>query len=104
MRDNCHVTTDDMSLGPEVTRDMTRGARKGPLSHGHGPSHRRLLDLHEAGNYLGVSYWTVRDLTQAGVIPIVRMPNARRKGESVRRVLIDVQDLDVLIASWKERA
>ena len=32
---------------------------------------RRLLSLHEAGKYLGVSYWTVRDYVQAGILPRV---------------------------------
>ena len=45
----------------------------------------RLLDLHEEGGVLlEVSYWTVRDLVlQAGKLPSVKLPNARRKGESV---------------------
>lgn len=55
----------------------------------------RLVDLHEAGAYLSLSYWTVRDLVFAGKLPTVRVPG-------VRRILIDRHDLDRLIEAWKE--
>jgi hypothetical protein len=66
-------------------------------------SDRRLLDLHEAGAYCSVSYWTIRSLVDAGEIPTVKLPNPRRKGETVRRLLVDRQDLDALIETWKDR-
>jgi hypothetical protein len=59
----------------------------------------RLLDLHAAAHYLGVSAWTVRDLEAAGTVPRVRipLPNA---GE-LRKLLFDRADLDRLIDNWK---
>ena len=64
----------------------------------------RLVDLRGAGIYLGgLSAWTVRALISNGVIPIVRPPALRRRHETMRRVLIDVRDLDALIAKWKEQ-
>lgn len=60
----------------------------------------RLLDLHAAAIYLGVSEWTVRDLEAAGTVPRVRvpLPNA---GE-LRKLLFDRADLDRLIDGWKD--
>lgn len=87
--------------------------------------HPRLLDLHAAGDYLGVSYWQVRDYVQNGTIPAVKLPASRvdtaprRNGKptrrvllgasdprlgSLRRILVDVRDLDALIERTKERA
>jgi hypothetical protein len=63
----------------------------------------RLTDMHGAGAYLGgLSYWTVRDLIGAGEIPTVSPPAPTgRKGQRLRRVLIDRRDLDALIEKWK---
>ena len=73
----------------------------------------RLLNLNDAAVYLGVSYWTVRDYVQEGILPQVKLPCARRraKGGAVirragdvdaRRILVDIVDLDALIARSKE--
>lgn len=65
----------------------------------------RLLDVAAAAAYLGgLSVPTVRALIADGVIPAVRLPALRRRGEGMRRVLVDVRDLDRLIESWKESA
>ena len=66
------------------------------------PVSPRLLDLHTAAAYLGVSEWTVRDLEAAGILPRIRipLPNA---GE-LRKLLFDRTDLDCLIDGWKETA
>ena len=37
----------------------------------------RLLDLHAAGRYLGLSYWTIRDLVFGGALPTVKLPCPR---------------------------
>ena len=60
----------------------------------------RLLNLHTAAAYLGVSEWTVRDLEAAGTLFRIRipLPNA---GE-LRKLLFDRADLDRLIDNWKE--
>jgi hypothetical protein len=69
----------------------------------------RLLSLHQAAKYLGVSYWSIRDYVIAGHIPSVSMPalkpreGARQTGPSLRRVLIDRCDLDRFIESRKQQ-
>ena len=64
------------------------------------PVSPRLLDLHTAAAYLGVSAWTVRDMEAAGTLPRIRipLPNA---GE-LRKLLFDWVDLDRLIDGWKD--
>lgn len=83
----------------------------------------RLLDLRQAAAYLHVSYWVVRDMVQNGTLPAVRLPATRidtaprRNGKptrrqvlpagdarlgSMRRILLDVRDLDALIERSKE--
>jgi hypothetical protein len=62
----------------------------------------RLLDLHAAATYLGVSPWTIRDLEAAGVLPRVRVPLPG--GRELRKLLFDKADLDQLIKAWKEAA
>ena len=65
----------------------------------------RLKNLKGAAAYLGVSYWTVRDLVINGKLPAVKIPCPRaRDGRVIRRQLIDVQDLDALIEASKESA
>jgi excisionase family DNA binding protein len=65
---------------------------------------RRVLGLNQAAEYLGVSYWTMRDLVQAGTIPTVKIPSARAgDGRAIRRILVDIHDLDVFISGNKER-
>jgi hypothetical protein len=61
----------------------------------------RLVDVDGAAAYLGgVSTWTVRDLIASGRLPRVRLPLAGDR--EVRRLLIDVRDLDRLIDHGKE--
>jgi hypothetical protein len=66
----------------------------------------RLLNLHQTAEYLGCSYWTARDYVLAGLLPVVNMPPLRaRDGErprqTLRRVLVDREDLDRFIESLK---
>jgi excisionase family DNA binding protein len=64
----------------------------------------RLLNLDQAAEYLGISYWSVRDMVQSGMLASVRFPAPRaRDGRTIRRTLIDRQDLDQLVDQWKER-
>lgn len=69
-------------------------------SHAPAP---RLLNLKEAARYLGLSYWTVREAVVAGQVPRVDLPSLTRPGETLRRVLVDRQDLDKWIERWKTR-
>lgn len=63
----------------------------------------RLLDLKAAATYLGLSYWTVRDLVLAGRLPSVKIPCPRSgDGRTIRRVLVDRHDLDAFIEQSKE--
>ena len=60
--------------------------------------------MREAALYLGISAWSVREWIASGVIPCVRIvlpTTSKRKGDTCRRILIDVQDLDALIEQWK---
>jgi excisionase family DNA binding protein len=59
----------------------------------------RLLDVHSAARYLGLSPWTVRDLLGNGTLKRVRVPLPG--GRELRRILLDRQDLDRLVESWK---
>ncbi len=53
----------------------------------------RLFSLKRAAEYLGISYWTIRDYIFRGELPSVRLG---------RRVLVDVRDLDALVEKYKE--
>ena len=65
----------------------------------------RLLDLKAAATYLGLSYWTVRDLVIAGRLPSVKIPCPRSgDGRTIRRILVDRHDLDDFIEQSKEVA
>jgi hypothetical protein len=66
----------------------------------------RLLDMRQAAEYLGCSYWTVRDYVLAGYVATVELPPLRpREGERqrkrLRRVLIDRVDLDLFVDRLK---
>ncbi len=70
------------------------------------PISARLVDLHAAATYLGVSFWTVRDYVLQGLIPTVELPALRpreggRRRRVLRRVVVDVRDLDAFIESRK---
>ena len=72
----------------------------------------RLMNLHAAAAYIGVSYWTMRDYVLDGIVAQVALPCSRRrkKGGAVvrragdidaRRVYVDRADLDRLIEKCK---
>ena len=66
----------------------------------------RLLNMRQAAEYLGCSFWTARDYILQGLIPVVEMPPLRpRDGErprkTLRRILVDRADLDAFIESRK---
>ena len=74
--------------------DATRALA--PLASAH---ERRLLDLPAAALYLALSPWTLRELVGNGTLRRVRVPLPN--GGELRRVLLDREDLDQLIARWK---
>ena len=51
-------------------------------------SERRLLSQQEAASYLGISYWTIRDLVFRREIPHMKIG---------RRILVDQIDLDAYV-------
>ena len=53
---------------------------------------RRLLSQQEAAVYLGISYWTLRELNFRGDIPYLRIG---------RRILVDRQDVDAYLERGK---
>lgn len=68
----------------------------------------RLLNMRQAAEYLGCSFWTARDYILQGLIPVVDMPPLRardgdRQRKTLRRVLVDRADLDRFIESRKRR-
>jgi hypothetical protein len=64
----------------------------------------RVLNLREGAKYLGISYWSLRDLVIGGHVPVVRLPCPRSgNGRIMRRLLVDRRDLDALIERSRER-
>ena len=61
----------------------------------------RLIGLKEAAKYCGISYWTLRELVLAGRLPAVRLPAPKNDG-ALRRILLDVVDLENFINRCKE--
>jgi hypothetical protein len=76
----------------------------------------RLLSLEEAAHYLNLSFWSFRELVNAGDVPLIRIPRPQTlrqrkrlnrgqvKGGNLRRALVDVRDLDRLVDRWREAA
>ena len=62
----------------------------------------RLFDVDQAGDYIGMAPRTIRAYIAEGVIPVVKPPAVVRKHERSSRVLIDRDDLDALVATWKQ--
>jgi hypothetical protein len=68
----------------------------------------RLLNMRQAAEYLGCSFWTARDYILQGLIPVIDLPPLRpregdRRRKNLRRVLVDRADLDAFIESRKRR-
>jgi excisionase family DNA binding protein len=86
------------AITPPPTRMFTGVAGRAEATLAPG---RRLLDVAEAATYLSVSPWTIKDLVAAGRLPRVRLPLGADR--DLRRLLVDVRDLDALIDGSKER-
>jgi len=59
----------------------------------------RLFTVDAAALYVSLSVWTIRALVANGTLPRVLVPSGA--GE-LRKVLLDREDLDRLIAAWKQ--
>jgi hypothetical protein len=66
------------------------------------PTTPRLMDLASGARYMSVSIWTLRDLIANGTLRRVQL--AMPGGRDLRRVLLDVRDLDALVERSKEPA
>jgi excisionase family DNA binding protein len=82
----------------------------------------RLFNVKQAAAYLGVSVWTVRDLIHTGGLPVVkpesprvtvgrrrsgtaiRVRRSRSECSTLRKLLVDIRDLDAFIERAKECA
>ena len=64
---------------------------KRPAMNNNG-AQRRLLSQKEAAAYLGISYWTLRELNFRGDIPYIRIG---------KRILVDQADLEGYIDRHK---
>ena len=60
-----------------------------------------LLDERQAAALCGISFWTLRELVQAGEIPTVDFPSPLNPRRKLRRKLIDRGDLLAFIARHK---
>lgn len=85
------------AITPTRTRTNTEAAGRPEASEA--PA-RRLLDVDGAARYLSVSIWTIKDMIAAGRLARVRLPLDGDR--ECRRLLVDVRDLDALIAASKE--
>lgn len=107
------VTGTAIPAGPASARRDVNNAtatrrHKDTTSYSPSPGWPRLLSLEQAGAYLGVSAWTVREWVNDGSLPIVeaRRPRTasalkhRPAGANLRRLLVDRHDLDVLADSF----
>lgn len=59
----------------------------------------RLLTVHGAAAYLGVTPWRIRGLIHTGIIAPVRIPLG--DGREERKHLLDRLHLDALVERWK---
>ena len=64
---------------------------------------RRLLGREEAADYLSISVRLLDELIAGGYVPVVRLPVLSTRGEGVRRVLVDVRDLDAAVDQWERK-
>lgn len=77
----------------KAARDARRAAQLAAVAP-------RLFSVSGSAKYIGVSPWTVRGLIAAGILPKVTIPAG--DGRDLRLDRIDREDLDRLIAAWKE--
>ncbi len=107
--DGDSVTPVPSSTPPTPGSLPTPGSAQGPHAQraaspvGVAP---RLLSLRQGAVYLGLSFWSLRDYVLAGLVPVVEMPPLRpREGErarsTLRRTLVDREDLDRFIDARK---
>ena len=60
-----------------------------------------LVDEHQGAALCGVSFWTFREWTAAGLIPVVAPPSPLNPRRKIRRKLIDRRDIEAFIVAHK---
>jgi hypothetical protein len=60
-----------------------------------------LVDEHQGAALCGVSFWTFREWTAAGLIPVIAPPSPLNPRRKIRRKLIDRRDIEAFIAAHK---
>lgn len=71
-------------------------------SSAHAPVPETLLvDEHEGARLCSVSFWTFREWTTAGLIPVVAPPSPLNPRRTIRRRLVDRRDIEAFIATYK---
>ena len=60
-----------------------------------------LIDEHEGARLCSVSYWTFREWTAAGLIPVVAPPSPLNPRRRLRRRLVDRRDVERFIQKHK---
>lgn len=61
-----------------------------------------LLDEHQGAALCGVSFWTFREWTAAGLIPVVAPPSPLNPRRRLRRKLVDRRDVEKFIEAHKQ--
>jgi predicted site-specific integrase-resolvase len=60
------------------------------------------VDVNAAAAALGVSKWVIRRYVADGLLPTVKLPSVKHPGETSRRVLIAVADLEQFVQRHRE--
>lgn len=61
-----------------------------------------LLNEHQAAALLGISFWSCRELTASGALPLVALPCPLNPRRRMRRKLIDRRDVEAFITKHKQ--
>ena len=61
-----------------------------------------LLDEHQGAALCGVSFWTFREWTSSGLIPVVAPPSPLNPRRTIRRKLVDRRDIERFIEQHKQ--
>lgn len=91
---------------PELPGRVRSEAASGAHISGSQSISPRLVNMRQGAVILGCSFWIFRDYVLQGLIPVVELPPLRprdgaRAKQTLRRVLIDIEDLDRFIESRK---
>ena len=60
------------------------------------------VNEHAGAALLGISYWSFRELTSAGIIPLIVLPSPLNPKKAMRRRLVAVADIHAFIATHKQ--